>query len=192
VVTITSPANGDNFDEEASVSFAATAADNEDGDVGASLSWSSSLNGEIGSGTGFSTSVLTAGVHTITAQASDSGGQTGSDQISISVGSAGTVHVASVVANKENVGGGNKRGTAVVTIVDNLGNPAQGHLVTGDFSGDVLDTGVTDTTGADGTAVIVSSPARKVNNVSFCVSGVGPANDLTYNPADNAEGTTCP
>ena len=49
-VSITSPANGSSFTQGDNVSFAGTANDAEDGDISASLSWTSSLDGAIGSG----------------------------------------------------------------------------------------------------------------------------------------------
>jgi hypothetical protein len=83
-VTITSPTSP-TVDEGASVDFAATAPDAEDGDLSANLSWVSDLDGVIGSGAGFSTSSLSVGLHTITASVTDSGGRTGSYLISLEV-----------------------------------------------------------------------------------------------------------
>ncbi len=84
-VTITAPATGASFTEGDSVSFAGTASDSEDGDITASLAWTSSLDGSIGSAGGFSTAGLTVGTHTITAAVTDSGGLPGSDGISVSI-----------------------------------------------------------------------------------------------------------
>jgi hypothetical protein len=85
VVTITSPADGSSFGSAASVSFAATATDVEDGDLAAGLSWTSSLDGAIGSGASFSTSSLSCGDHLITATVADSGGLPGSDAIALTI-----------------------------------------------------------------------------------------------------------
>ncbi|MDY7094411.1 MAG: S8 family serine peptidase [Acidobacteriota bacterium] len=89
VVSITAPANGSSFDEGTSVSFAGTANDAEDGNITASLSWSSDLDGAIGSGGSFSTSSLSVGNHTITASVTDSGGAPGSDSISVTINAVG-------------------------------------------------------------------------------------------------------
>ena len=83
-VTVSSPANGASFTEGTSIAFAASATDAEDGDLTASLSWISSLDGAIGTGGGFS-AVLSVGAHTITAAVTDSGGQSGSDVITVTV-----------------------------------------------------------------------------------------------------------
>lgn len=86
---ISKPANGSTFTEGATITFTGTANDNEDGNLTASLNWSSSINGAIGSGGSFSTSALTAGKHTITASATDSGSLTGSSAITVTVNASG-------------------------------------------------------------------------------------------------------
>lgn len=88
-VTISSPSNGASFTEGDNVSFTGSATDAEDGNLSASLSWSSSLDGAIGSGASFFTSGLSAGSHTITASVSDSGSASGQDTVSITVNSVG-------------------------------------------------------------------------------------------------------
>ena len=85
VVNITAPANGSSSTVGDSVAFSGTATDAEDGNIAASLSWSSSLDGSIGSGASFSTSGLSVGTHTITASVTDSGGLSDSDSISVTV-----------------------------------------------------------------------------------------------------------
>ncbi len=85
-VSISSPADGATFANGALISFAGSANDIEDGDLSAGLSWSSNLDGAIGSGASFSTAVLSEGVHVITAAATDSGGATGNTSVSITVG----------------------------------------------------------------------------------------------------------
>ena len=81
VVTITSPADDSTFDSGEQIIFEGTATDTEDGDVTASLVWTSSIDGPIGID-----GSLSDGTHTITASVTDSGGATGSDSISITVG----------------------------------------------------------------------------------------------------------
>ncbi len=83
-VTISAPADGSSSVEGSSISFAGSATDPEDGDLTANLSWSSNLDGAIGSGGSFST-VLSVGIHTITASVTDSGGLQGSDQITVTI-----------------------------------------------------------------------------------------------------------
>lgn len=85
VVTITSPIDGSTFDSGTTISFAGTAADPEDGDLTDTLLWESSIDGPIGMGSSFFTT-LSDGTHTITASATDSGGATGSNSVTITVG----------------------------------------------------------------------------------------------------------
>jgi hypothetical protein len=69
--------------------LSATSTDTEDGNVTSQLSWTSNLDGVIGNGGSFATSNLSEGTHTITASVSDSGGLSGSDSATISIGSSG-------------------------------------------------------------------------------------------------------
>ncbi|MEM7351890.1 MAG: FG-GAP-like repeat-containing protein [Acidobacteriota bacterium] len=83
-VTILAPASGTSFRAGEPIQFDGLATDAEDGDLSASLVWSSDLDGSIGSGASFSTG-LTAGSHLITALVTDSGGLQGSDQITLTI-----------------------------------------------------------------------------------------------------------
>ncbi len=83
-VNISAPTNGSSVSEGSSISFGGSASDTEDGSLTANLSWTSSLDGAIGSGGAFST-VLSVGIHTVTASVTDSGGLSGSDVVSVTV-----------------------------------------------------------------------------------------------------------
>jgi hypothetical protein len=93
VVAITAPASGTVRTLGSSMSFSATATDPEDGNVAASLVWTSNVDGQIGTGGSFSTAGLSAGTHTITATATDSRTQTGSAQISVRINQAPAVAI---------------------------------------------------------------------------------------------------
>jgi hypothetical protein len=84
-VSITSPADGATFVSGATIDFAGTATDKEDGDLTSGLYWTSSKDGPIGQG-GTPRAILSDGTHTITASVKDSGDNTGSDSITITVG----------------------------------------------------------------------------------------------------------
>ena len=84
-VTITAPANGSSFNSGDLVTFTGTAIDPQDGDISASISWSSSVDGSLGTGASVATSSLSVGNHTITASATDSTSLVGTDQISITI-----------------------------------------------------------------------------------------------------------
>ncbi len=99
-VTISSPANNSSSSLGASVTFSGTADDPQDGSLTSSLTWSSSRDGNIGSGGSFSTSALTFGTHTISASVTDSLGAPGSDQITFTVGVQGnTISVSPATVN---------------------------------------------------------------------------------------------
>jgi len=83
-VTMNNPANNSSYPEGTTISFAGSATDSQDGDISANLSWTSNLIGQIGNGASFSRT-LTAGTHSITASVTDSGGMTGSRQVSMTV-----------------------------------------------------------------------------------------------------------
>ena len=84
--TITAPANGSSFTMGTNISFQGSANDPEDGTLtGASLVWTSSNDGQIGTGTSFAWSTLSVGSHTITLKATDSGALTGSTSIQITI-----------------------------------------------------------------------------------------------------------
>lgn len=86
VVTLTSPGDGATFPMYQPVALQASAWDWEDGmDQRPVVSWSSSLDGDLGEGSLVLASDLSAGEHTITATATDSSGQTASAEVSIVV-----------------------------------------------------------------------------------------------------------
>ncbi len=98
VVTLTSPTTGSVVAVGASVSFAGSAADPEDGDLSAALVWTSDLDGAIGSGASFSTAGLSQGTHTITASVADSHGGSGSASISLDVAQPVQVTLTAIAA----------------------------------------------------------------------------------------------
>jgi subtilisin family serine protease len=84
-VTISSPANGGNANQGATVTFTGTAMDTQDGNITASLVWTSSRDGQIGTGGTFTRNNLSGGVHVITASVTDSGGLTGQNQVTFTI-----------------------------------------------------------------------------------------------------------
>ncbi len=83
VAHITSPANNASFAEGASVSFAGTGTDPEDGTLtGASLVWTDGAT-QIGTGTSFALATLAVGTHTITLTVTDSKGAKGTATVTI-------------------------------------------------------------------------------------------------------------
>src|SRR5207249_1132421 len=85
VVTIASPASSTKVRAGSPVIFSATATSGTDGVISSLLKWTSSRDGQIGTGAGLTTSSLSAGVHTITASATDSVKLTGSSQLTLTI-----------------------------------------------------------------------------------------------------------
>jgi hypothetical protein len=82
VVNITGPTNGFSALEGTSVLFSGTANDDSDGDLSANLSWTSSIDGVLGSGALFSTT-MSVGMHEIAASVTDTDGLLGNDRRSM-------------------------------------------------------------------------------------------------------------
>jgi hypothetical protein len=87
-VTITSPLDAATYFVGQTVELRATATDAEDGDLTASIVWSSSIAGALGTGGSVDVTTLALGTHTITASVTDSGGLTDSDSVTITVEAA--------------------------------------------------------------------------------------------------------
>ena len=163
-VSITSPADGSTFAAGATILFEGTASDTEEGILTASLVWTSDIDGQIGAGDSFSTT-LNEGNHTITASVTDSGGKTGSASISIAVGSppavATTVSVDSITYTTEGGKNQDKHLLITVALVDDLGSAVSGASIS--IRLDNTDTGEswtgTGTTGTDGTVTFTRKNA---------------------------------
>lgn len=119
-VTISSPANGQTFTAGTSVTFTGSASDVQDGNISASLVWTSSLQGQIGTGASFPYANLVVGTHIITASVTDSGSLTGSAPVTITIQSVGPQPPAAP-SNLTAVRGVSS-GTAVLSWSDNSGD----------------------------------------------------------------------
>lgn len=83
-VSITNPASGTSIVQGTSLTLSGSASDTQDGNLTTKIAWTSSIDGSLGTGSGFS-KVLSAGSHVITAKVIDSGGLSASQQHSVTV-----------------------------------------------------------------------------------------------------------
>ncbi len=102
---------------------------------------------------------------------------------------AANMSVQSINVSAENIGKGNRRGRALVVIVDDTGAAVADATVTGSFTGDIQESGAQGTTNASGSATIDTiGTARGGVSLMFCVDYVTHAT-LGYTSGANAE--TC-
>ncbi len=195
-VFITSPNDNSTFDSEATISFEGTANDTNDGDLTASLVWTSSINGQIGTGGNFSSATLSDGNHTITATVSDSGGATGSDSISITVGTtpppteATTVSVDSITYATEGGRNSKKHLFITVALVDDLADPVAGASVSIDlYLSESFYARGTGTTATDGTVTFTlkNAPSGCYTTIVTDVAAQG----LTWDGGDTPTNIFC-
>jgi VCBS repeat-containing protein len=181
-VSITAPADGSTFESEATISFAGSASDAEDGDVTASLVWTSDIDGQVGTGADFS-AALSDGVHTITATATDSGGASSSDVVGVTVGNPPTVHVGRLDGTSAPVRS-KWQATVTVTVHDQDHVPVTNAVVAGTWSNGATG-GAQCTTDSNGQcSVTVGNLKLQVPSVTFAVDSLIYAS-YAYAWADN-------
>ena len=136
VPSISSPGDASTHASGASIAFAGSASDTEDGDLTASLLWSSDLDGSIGSGTGFS-KVLSDGEHTITASVTDLDGKTRVATVTIQVGDPPDIATEAIVSAIDHATSGGRRGDKnlliTITVKDDFGALVSGAAVSIDL-----------------------------------------------------------
>jgi large repetitive protein len=99
VVAISQPLEGSAFAVGATVDLTATATDAEDGDLSSAITWSSNLDGPLGSGGSLvGLTGLSEGSHVITAAVTDTAGQNATSLVTIKVGNAAPVVVITAPA----------------------------------------------------------------------------------------------
>jgi hypothetical protein len=84
-VSISSPSSGASISSGDSVTLSGSATDPEDGNLSGLISWSSNLDGNLGSGANVAAN-LSDGIHTLTAAVTDSAGATSTDSVNVTVG----------------------------------------------------------------------------------------------------------
>jgi predicted CXXCH cytochrome family protein len=126
-VVISLPVTNSTFVQGTNITFSGTASDLQDGDISTNIQWSSSINGNLGTGASVSTSGLNIGIHTITARVTDSGGLIGRATIRISISdAAGNVPPDVIIISPVN-GATFTQGTTV-TFIGSATIPTNGNI----------------------------------------------------------------
>ena len=115
-ITINSPTYGATFNQGDLITFNTTTLDAEDGNISSQVTWTSQLDGLIGTGN-FSTSTLSVGTHYIDVEVTDSGGLTDYEFLSIAVNAVTIPNKPTAVNTLEG-----PAGVLTFTWVDNSNN----------------------------------------------------------------------
>ncbi len=158
-VAIHAPADGSTFFSGEPIDFDGSALDADDGDLTAGLSWSSDLDGALGTGGTFTTT-LSVGSHLITASVTDSGGLEGSETIVVVI-EPNTAPSVTITAPAD--------GTMVTIgdLVTFVG--AASDLEDGDLSGAISWSSDLDGALGSGASVAISSLSQGVHTISATV-----------------------
>ncbi|MEH6590283.1 MAG: S8 family serine peptidase [Halioglobus sp.] len=176
-VNITAPADGTSYPEDtdlagASVTLQGNAIDAEDVSFSGPIIWRD--NGtQIGTGASI-TSIFSTGAHTVSASATDSAGDTGSDSITItvqSVGGGSDPQLTSVT--NASVSLDSRRWSArAEVLVEDANGPLGGATVTGSWSAGAKGSASCTTAAANGRCQLSKSVKLSVDSVGFSVNGI--------------------
>lgn len=165
VVTILTPTDGDVFVNGTNIAFVGSADDYEDGDISTDISWTSNIDGSIGTGENVSAILTGDVIHMITSEVTDSAGNTVSDSITVTVGTPQTASAVNVESVTYTTSGGknqNRHLSITVALLDDLGNPVGNASVSIDLylNGSYIAYG-DGITGSNGTITFTLSNAKR-------------------------------
>jgi hypothetical protein len=191
-VSILSPVDGSSYASGSSITFSGAASDAEDGDISGGLAWESDLDGPIGSGSGF-TAPLSDGTHAINATVTDSGGQSSSTAISVTVGSAPppgpdiTAHVGALDGRGITAPRDRWSAEVAIGVHDADHAPVGNAVVAGTWSGGARGSSSC-TTSVDGTCTVSKDNLKSGSaGVTFTVDDIT-GTGISYDPGGNHAG----
>lgn len=190
-VQIIAPEDGTTVTEGTDITFTATAEDAEDGTTG--VSWSSNLDGALGSGASI-TATLSAGSHTVTATTTDSDGASASDTVSVTVEAdqpaQDTISIGEIRWDDGTLLLGGRWVDAWVEVLDDTGAVVGGADVQVRFARDGrVDNTQTETTASNGEAYFQNNGVQRgcwtlevlsVTTGAGDFDGVTPANEYCF------------
>jgi FtsP/CotA-like multicopper oxidase with cupredoxin domain len=101
-------------------------------------------------------------------------------------GTATSVQVGSIAVSTESAGKGLKFGRADIVVVDDQGNPVPDALVSGQFTGDIVEDVIDAQTDNNGSVtVITSQSAKRIKSLTFCVTSI------THGTLQDFSGSIC-
>jgi hypothetical protein len=192
-VSIILPAEGTTAPGNTLLTIAAIADDYEDGDISSKISWSSDIDGPLGTQKVTISLILSGGTpdvtHKITAEVTDSAGQTVTDFITVVIDDAPSAEYLSVAdldgASAPSGRGGKWSATATVRVEDNLGTPLSGATVTGSWSDGASGTGSCLTDDAGLCSITKGGLKNNASSATFDMTGIAGA--LPYNSSFNSD-----
>ncbi len=198
-VTITAPSQDTTITVGDALTFAGSASDAVDGDLSASIEWTSSVDGVLGTGASVESSSLSLGTHVITANATDGAGQDGTATVEVTVTanaapgvtitspsqdttvSAGEVVTLSAAANDPEEGDLSSAIAWSSSLDGSLGTGASVQAASLSVGSHTITATVTDGAGQDGSATVV---VDVVQNESPQVTIDAPSQDTTIAAGD--------
>ncbi|MBN1516497.1 cadherin-like domain-containing protein [Candidatus Sumerlaeota bacterium] len=177
---------GASVDEAYSSSLADDASDVDAGDTltfskVSGPSWLTVASDGTLSGTPSSSDI---GANSFTVRVTDSASASADATVEIEVSETASMHVNSIALSIVTASRNRYKGQAVVTILDNSGNPVSGAVVTGAFSGRFNET-QSATTNSSGVATLTTGASQKLPiSFTFCVTNVSHA-DYEYDSSAN-------
>jgi hypothetical protein len=200
VVEIVAPADGTAVPGGTELVVEATADDLEDGDISAGISWSSDVDGYLGTGPN-QPATLSGGTpavtHVVTASVTDSASNTSMASITVHVDDTPTptsMSVADLDGASVSARGGKWRADVTITVRDDLGDPVAGAAVSGAWSNGTNGSGNCTTNGSGLCVASKGGLKSNVSSVTFSVTGI--SGSLTYDqygntdPDTDSDGTT--
>jgi hypothetical protein len=160
-VTITAPSQDTTITVGDALTFAGSASDAVDGDLSASIEWTSSVDGVLGTGASVESSSLSLGTHVITANATDGAGQDGTATVEVTVTANAAPGVTITSPSQDTTIAAGDAVTLAATAAD---------AEDGDLSGSIVWTSDRDGSLGSGASVVATSLSTGTHTITASVT----------------------